>query len=160
MGAECNSKTFPNCGTLGSDRTPVYFYGPNKSPGNNIRSATTFSNWFHDTAQTKPVNFAIPMSLVGGTGNTYQYPNLSFIHFIFDSLRYINDTFFPLDGIGWQDHCNGHNYAYCFQGSWSFGYQGGEVFSFTGDDDVWVYINGKFDFFVSSSDWKLRLFGH
>lgn len=81
-------------------------------------------------------------------------------HFIFDSLRYINDTFFPLDGIGWQDHCNGHNYAYCFQGSWSFGYQGGEVFSFTGDDDVWVYINGKFDFLVSSSDWKLRLFGH
>lgn len=59
-------------------------------------------------------------------------------------LKYKNDNFFPVDGKGWKDRAtNNHNYAFCMVSRARFVYEGGEKFDFYGDDDVWVYINGK-----------------
>lgn len=65
---------------------------------------------------------------------------------VFDYYTFSNDDFFPLDNKGWKDSNLGgtnnnvqHNFAYCYEIHAHFSYLGGEVFSFEGDDDVWVY---------------------
>lgn len=53
-----------------------------------------------------------------------------------------SDSFFPLDGEGWGNQDRAHNYHFTTEIHTKFRYEGGEVFRFTGDDDVFVYING------------------
>jgi fibro-slime domain-containing protein len=52
--------------------------------------------------------------------------------FVYDST-----AFFPLEGRGYMD-----SYLFTTELHTNFEYQGGEVFTFRGDDDVFVYING------------------
>jgi fibro-slime domain-containing protein len=51
--------------------------------------------------------------------------------------------FFPIDGELWGNEGRRHNYHFTLEASTTFEYRGGEVFSFAGDDDMWVFINRK-----------------
>lgn len=61
--------------------------------------------------------------------------------YIFDS-----SSFFPLDGpdyIAPADEVMGHNFGFTTELRTAFEYRGGEVFTFRGDDDVFVFVNQK-----------------
>ncbi|QQS03338.1 MAG: fibro-slime domain-containing protein [Fibrobacterota bacterium] len=116
---------------LGADGKPV-------PTANNIFGNQTIPQWFRDVPG---VNYTtcrdIPLTLSTSTGlYTYQ-----------------DDQYFPIDDLDpvldphnikyTADDGKLHNFHFCLESHAIFDYHKGQKFDFTGDDDVWVYINGK-----------------
>jgi fibro-slime domain-containing protein len=64
------------------------------------------------------------------------------------SYEFIDATFFPLDGKGYGNENNNsgpnaHNYCFAMELHWTFTKTANMTFSFTGDDDVWAFLNNK-----------------
>ncbi len=61
---------------------------------------------------------------------------------------FVNNTYFPLDKKGWvasgnEPERSGHNFSFTSEVRYWFEYKGTEKLEFTGDDDVWVFVNKK-----------------
>lgn len=114
---------------LGPDKKPVFASSTGSGAnGTQITSADTFNQWYRDTPgvnQTFP--FELPLVPIGN-----------------GVLSYDNQDFFPIDGKGFGDENDaGHNFGFTFELHLQFVYNGGEVFTFVGDDDLWVFMNGQ-----------------
>ena len=129
--------------TLGEDGKPVLNTGANYQQGM-IAGPNSFNQWFRDVPG---VNISIPFAITLEKSDP-QRPNLYI--FAVEKPAY----FFPIDGLGWNDTAidkNGkaRNFYFTYQIATEFTFTPRSernydmVFRFTGDDDVWVYINGK-----------------
>jgi fibro-slime domain-containing protein len=109
--------------------------------GDSITSADSFRSWFRDDPNYNlSMTHNIVLDRQPGT-NKYVF------HQHDDSSMAGIQGFFPADGKLWNDHNQqyGHNYYLTFELETEFIYQADreQVFTFVGDDDVWVFINGE-----------------
>lgn len=113
--------------SLSEDGKPVY--NPVRPSKDTIKSADTFSQWYRDDVL---VNSSSPMKLTLSNGSDQPGGIYS----------YSTSSFFPIDGKFFGNQNLNHNFHFTYELKTSFTYLPGQKFTFIGDDDVWVYING------------------
>ncbi len=138
--------------TLGPDRKPQY----NRNVDTTLSMTSTaenFDTWYRDSKYGKTVVDTI--TLIAQPGGVFMYDHSSY--YSSDLKMWLRPAFFPLDGKGWAapggpevahlgtcDLDNSkHNFSFTSELRYWFEFGGGERLEFIGDDDVWVFLNGR-----------------
>jgi fibro-slime domain-containing protein len=109
------------------------------STGGSLHTAADFDKWFQDA----PINMTsnLPITLVRQPGtNRYVFDDTT------DPYYQSRGGFFPINGQLYGNYAStGKNFHFTYSIETSFVYERdhGQIFTFTGDDDVWVFIDGK-----------------
>jgi fibro-slime domain-containing protein len=138
--------------TLGTDRKPRY--NSSVSAANSkTTNAADFDNWYHDSKYSKAVVDTI--TLLRQPDGTFMFDHSCYWSDI--TGGWLRQPFFPLDGkglaapggpeipyLGTNDKDKQkHNFSFTSELHYWFEYRGGEALYFIGDDDVWMFLNGK-----------------
>ena len=103
----------------------------------NFNGPAPFSEWYASSPSNIEIDKELTLTRNAGNG-TYVYD--------------ASNSFYPLNNDGWVAQgdeklaaaapCN-NNVSFTSETHFWFEYQGGEQFVFDGDDDLWVFVNGK-----------------
>jgi len=124
--------------TLGADRRPVYAV-PNPGEPFNYTGQANFDLWYrNDPVYNRAVLGSLDLMPNGSGLYVFDTPFFGPV----DGKGFVA-TIPPLDSqnIGCGDISANRNFSFTTEAHFWFEYNGGEQFDFTGDDDVWVFVN-------------------
>jgi fibro-slime domain-containing protein len=122
---------------IGPDRKPVYA-SSTRTPSST--GASNFSQWYTDVPDVN-MSKSIDLKLVPGTDGTFVYDTAFF--FPIDGQLFDADPNNPDRGPYKSDDGQVRNFHFTYELHTTFQYDPGNVFTFRGDDDVFVYINDR-----------------
>ncbi|MBN2194607.1 MAG: DUF4215 domain-containing protein [Polyangiaceae bacterium] len=124
----CTVANAATCGALDAEGKPVL----NESETFlSTHTAADFGQWYRDVEGVNlPFPSALELARMEEGGQTI--------------YRFESDEFFPLEGLGFGNFGRPeHNYLFTTELQYFIQYAGGERLEFSGDDDVWIYVNRR-----------------